>query len=73
MAADKETTSMSAQTSEDHQDYNDLFDGSLAVADESLDDLLEEEPDSPRRHDRRPSVNQERQSLSHFGPRQVRI
>ncbi|XP_069696328.1 dmX-like protein 2 isoform X4 [Periplaneta americana] len=74
LAADKETSTMSAQMSEDQQDYNDLFDGNLAVADESLDDLLEEEqPDSPRRHDRRPSVNQERQGLSHFGPRQGRL
>ncbi|PSN54280.1 DmX-like protein 2 [Blattella germanica] len=55
LAADKETPTMSAQMSEDQQDYNDLFDGNLADADESLDDLLEEEPDSPRRHDRRPS------------------
>ncbi|XP_023723664.1 dmX-like protein 2 isoform X1 [Cryptotermes secundus] len=73
LAADKETPTMSAQMSEDQQDYNDLFDGSLTVADESLDDLLEDEPDSPRRHDRRPSVNQERQGLSHFGPRQGRL
>lgn len=72
LAADKEAPTLSAQKSEDQQDYNDLFDGSLAVADESLDDLLEDEPDSPRRHDRRTSVNQERQGLSHFGPRQVR-
>lgn len=71
LAADKEVPTMSAQMSEDQHDYNDLFDGNLAVADESLDDLLEDEPDSPRRHDRRPSVNQERQGLSHFGPRQV--
>jgi hypothetical protein len=73
LAADKEMPAMSAQMSEDQQDYNDLFDGNLAMADESLDDLLEDEPDSPRRHDRRPSVNQERQGISHFGPRQVRM
>lgn len=73
LAADKEAPILSAQKSEDQQDYNDLFDGSLAVADESLDDLLEDEPDSPRRHDRRTSVNQERQGLSHFGPRQGRL
>lgn len=73
LAADKEAPTMSAPMSEDQQDYNDLFDGNLAVADESLDDLLEDEPDSPRRHDRRPSVNQERQGLSHFGPRQGRL
>jgi len=72
LAADKEAPILSAQKCEDQQDYNDLFDGNLAVADESLDDLLEDEPDSPRRHDRRTSVNQERQGLSHFGPRQVR-
>lgn len=72
LAADKETPTMSSQMSEDQQDYSDLFDGNLAMADESLDELLEDDPDSPRRHDRRPSVNQERQGLSHFGPRQVR-
>jgi hypothetical protein len=72
LAADKEAPTMSAQMNEDQHDYNDLFDGNVAMADESLDDILEEEPDSPRRHDRRPSVNPERQGLSHFGPRQVR-
>lgn len=34
-----------------------------------MDELLQEDPDSPRRGDRRPSVP-ERQGLSHFGPRQ---
>lgn len=45
----------------------------MAAADESLDDLLEEdEPDSPRRCDRRQSLNPDKQgTLSHFGPRQV--
>lgn len=73
LAADKEAPTMSAQMNEDQHDYNDLFDGNVAMADESLDDILEEEPDSPRRHDRRPSVNPERQGLSHFGPRQGRL
>jgi DmX-like protein len=36
--------------------------------------LLEDDPESPRRFDRRQSVNQsERQNLSHFGPRQGQI
>lgn len=37
--------------------------------DDDLDALLQEDPESPRRNDRRPSVP-ERQGLSHFGPRQ---
>lgn len=41
-------------------------------ADESLDDLLEDESEKRQRFDRRPSVP-ERQSLSHFGPRQGQL
>ncbi|XP_066993059.2 dmX-like protein 2 isoform X2 [Anabrus simplex] len=73
LAADKETTNNASQICESQQDYNDLFDGNLATNDESLDELLEDEPESPRRHDRRMSINQERQGLSHFGPRQGRL
>nr|CAD7457416.1 unnamed protein product [Timema tahoe] len=55
-------------------DYNELFNGTIGAGDQSLDDILEDEPNSPgRRHDRRPSVNNERQGLSHFGPRQGRL
>nr|CAD7425063.1 unnamed protein product [Timema monikensis] len=72
LAADKETTGISVQMCDDHQDYNELFNGTIGAGDQSLDDILEDEPNSPgRRHDRRPSVNNERQGLSHFGPRQV--
>ncbi|GLH09346.1 DmX-like protein 2, partial [Gryllus bimaculatus] len=73
LAADREPAGAAAQNSEEAQDYNDLFDGNVADADESLDDLLVDEPDSPRRHDRRVSLSQERQGLSHFGPRQGRV
>ncbi|CAG2055238.1 unnamed protein product, partial [Timema podura] len=74
LAADKETTGISVQMCDDHQDYNELFNGTIGAGDQSLDDILEDEPNSPgRRHDRRPSVNNERQGLSHFGPRQGRL
>lgn len=62
---------MSSQQKEDVKDYNVLFDGSLGQ-EESLDDLLEDEDDSPRKVDRRSSIP-ERQCLSHFGPRQGRL
>lgn len=52
------------------QDYNELFDSS--VAEDNLDDLLDDDPESPRRHDRRSSVP-ERHQLSHFGPRQGQL
>lgn len=74
LAADKETAGNSTQGKDDQQDYNDLFDANVSMGDESLDDILEDEmPDSPRRRDRRQSVAQERQGLSHFGPRQGRV
>lgn len=71
LVADRETNSQ-AQT-EDGRDYDELFDGKLSVENESLDDLLDDEPESPRRVDRRQSGNSERQGLSHFGPRQVSL
>jgi len=55
------------------QDYNDLFDANLSMADETLDDILEDEPNSPHRKERRQSVSGDRQGLSHFGPRQGRL
>ncbi|KAL0271823.1 UNVERIFIED_CONTAM: hypothetical protein PYX00_008798 [Menopon gallinae] len=73
LAADKETATNAAQNSEDNKDYNDLFDGRLSMENESLDDLLEDEPENPRRMERRQSGNIERQGLSHFGPRQGRL
>lgn len=53
------------------QDYNELFDDNMD-ADESLDDLLEDESEKRQRFDRRSSIP-ERQSLSHFGPRQGQL
>lgn len=55
------------------QDYNDLFDANLSLNDQSLDDILEDEPNSPHRPDRRHSICGEKQGLSHFGPRQGRL
>lgn len=52
------------------KDYNELFDSS--VAEDNLDELLEDDPESPRRFDRRSSIP-ERQYLSHFGPRQGQL
>lgn len=52
------------------KDYNDLFDN--AMQDESLDDLLETDENKSRNYDRRQSVP-EKQSLSHFGPRQGQL
>lgn len=57
----------------DEDNYGELFDSTLNGQDESLDQLLCDEPDSPRRHERRQSISQERQGLSHFGPRQGRL
>ncbi|KXJ76162.1 hypothetical protein RP20_CCG010172, partial [Aedes albopictus] len=70
LAADKETVGVTAQQSEEVKDYNDLFDSN--VVDESLDDLLEDEPDVSRHTDRRSSLP-ERHYLSHFGPRQGQL
>ncbi|XP_055700241.1 dmX-like protein 2 isoform X2 [Phlebotomus papatasi] len=70
LAADRET--MTSQKTEEVKDYNELFDGTVNDQDESLDDLLDEETESPRRFDRRSSIP-ERQSLSHFGPRQGQL
>ena len=41
--------------------------------DQSLDDILEDEPNSPHRPDRRHSLSGDKQGLSHFGPRQGRL
>uniref|UniRef100_A0A6B2EFJ9 Putative rabconnectin n=1 Tax=Phlebotomus kandelakii TaxID=1109342 RepID=A0A6B2EFJ9_9DIPT len=70
LAADRET--MMSQKTEEVKDYNVLFDGNVNDQDESLDDLLDEETETPRRFDRRSSIP-ERQSLSHFGPRQGQL
>ncbi|GAB0086325.1 dmX-like protein 2 [Sergentomyia squamirostris] len=70
LAADRET--MTSQKTEDTKDYNELFDGNVNDQDESLDDLLDEETESPSRFDRRASIP-ERQHLSHFGPRQGQL
>lgn len=69
LAADKET--LSSQKTEDVKDYEELFDGNF-TQEESLDDLLDDESESPRRLDRRSSIP-ERQGLSHFGPRQGQL
>lgn len=71
LAADKEVSGSAAQKNEDAKDYNELFDTNMEV-EESLDDLLHDENDSQKRYDRRSSV-QEKQGLSHFGPRQGQI
>lgn len=42
------------------------------MEDESLDDLLKKDPESPSRFDRRQSIP-EKQGLSHFGPRQGQL
>lgn len=47
-----------------------MFDS--AVAEDNLDELLEDDNDAPRRFDRRSSIP-ERQYLSHFGPRQGQL
>ncbi|XP_053689152.1 dmX-like protein 2 isoform X2 [Sabethes cyaneus] len=70
LAADKETVGITAQQSEEVKDYNELFESN--VVDESLDELLEEEPDISRHTDRRSSLP-EKHYLSHFGPRQGQL
>ncbi|XP_001850447.2 dmX-like protein 2 isoform X2 [Culex quinquefasciatus] len=70
LAADKETAGLKAQQSEEVKDYNELFESN--VVDESLDDLLEDEPDINRHADRRSSLP-EKHYLSHFGPRQGQL
>lgn len=49
-----------------------MFDANTTNCEETLDDLLECDTDSPRRFDRRASVP-ERQGLSYFGPRQGKL
>ncbi|CRK90097.1 CLUMA_CG003815, isoform A [Clunio marinus] len=68
LAADKEN--LAQQQKEEVKDYNELFDSS--IAEDDLDELLEDDGDSPRRFDRRSSIP-ERQYLSHFGPRQGQL
>ncbi|XP_055535273.1 dmX-like protein 2 isoform X2 [Wyeomyia smithii] len=70
LAADRETVGITAQQSEEVKDYNELFESN--VVDESLDDLLDEEPDISRHTDRRSSLP-EKHYLSHFGPRQGQL
>ncbi|XP_055296544.1 dmX-like protein 2 isoform X5 [Sitodiplosis mosellana] len=72
LAADREQ-SQSKQNEGEKKDYNDLFDSNLDNED-NLDDLLEDDGDRQQRFDaRRPSLPSERQSLSHFGPRQGQL
>ncbi|KAG4080274.1 hypothetical protein HA402_010766 [Bradysia odoriphaga] len=71
LAADKEVSGISTKKKEESKDYNELFDDTLD-GDESLDDLLEDESEKRQRFDRRSSIP-ERQSLSHFGPRQGQL
>ncbi|XP_055600709.1 dmX-like protein 2 isoform X2 [Uranotaenia lowii] len=70
LTADKETVGITAQQSEEVKDYNELFESN--VVDESLDDLLDDEPDINRHADRRSSLP-EKHYLSHFGPRQGQL
>ncbi|XP_058830024.1 dmX-like protein 2 isoform X2 [Topomyia yanbarensis] len=70
LAADKETVGIATQQNEEIKDYNELFESN--VVDESLDDLLGEEPDISRHTDRRSSLP-EKHYLSHFGPRQGQL
>lgn len=52
------------------QDYNELFDSN--IADEDLDEILEDDGDGTRRSNRRTSLP-DRPYLSHFGPRQGQL
>ena len=52
------------------QDYNELFDSN--IADEDLDEILEDDGDGTRRSKRRTSLP-DRPYLSHFGPRQGQL
>ncbi|XP_053676697.1 dmX-like protein 1 [Anopheles nili] len=71
LAADKESTSNNLQQND--EDYNELFESN--TADESLDDLLDDESgggEMNRHTDRRSSLP-EKHYLSHFGPRQGQL
>uniref|UniRef100_A0A336LP03 CSON007414 protein n=1 Tax=Culicoides sonorensis TaxID=179676 RepID=A0A336LP03_CULSO len=70
LAADKESLTNLQQIEDQQKDYNDLFD--TTIEDESLDELLQKDSESPSRFDRRQSIP-EKQSLSHFGPRQGQL
>ncbi|XP_059222460.1 dmX-like protein 2 [Stomoxys calcitrans] len=67
--ADKELSCQGPVLSEDSKGYDQLFE--MDTADDSLDDLLENENDY-KRTDRRLSIP-EKQNISHFGPRQGQI
>uniref|UniRef100_A0A1B0A9X2 RAVE complex protein Rav1 C-terminal domain-containing protein n=1 Tax=Glossina pallidipes TaxID=7398 RepID=A0A1B0A9X2_GLOPL len=64
--ADKETSTQGNNNSDDIKDYNELFE--MNAKEDNLDDLLHNEGDV-KRPDRRQSLP-EKQSISHFGPRQ---
>lgn len=51
------------------QDYNDLFDSNVGN-DDNLDELLDDDYERQQRFDNRRASVPDRQSLSHFGPRQ---
>jgi len=70
LVADKESTQ---NQTDEGRDYDQLFDENVCFENESIDDLLDDEPESPRCVDRRQSGNIEAKGLSHFGPRQGRI
>lgn len=55
------------------KDYNDLFDANVGDAEESLDELLEDESEKRQRFNDRRLSAPDRQSLSHFGPRQGQL
>ncbi|XP_075155148.1 rabconnectin-3 alpha [Haematobia irritans] len=69
LSADKESSGQGSVLPEDAKDYDQLFE--MDIADDSLDDLLDNEIDC-KRTDRRLSIP-EKQNISHFGPRQGQI
>ncbi|XP_058066512.1 dmX-like protein 1 [Anopheles bellator] len=72
LAADKESRGSNLQQSD--EDYNELFESN--IADESLDDLLDDESGGGgevNRHTDRRSSLPEKHYLSHFGPRQGQL
>lgn len=54
------------------QDYNDLFDTNIS-GDDNLDELLEDDAERTHRFSARRESIPDRQSLSHFGPRQGQL
>ncbi|XP_035791967.1 dmX-like protein 2 isoform X1 [Anopheles albimanus] len=74
LAADKESTGSNLQQTDEVKDYNELFESN--IADESLDDLLDDESgggEMGNRHTDRRSSLPEKHYLSHFGPRQGQL